>query len=79
MKRTYQIEIEIPDRFGHVDDWKVENLIATQIERAVIRPAKGDHFDREHLRVIAVDKIAEELTDPVTNMINAFLGVFSEK
>jgi hypothetical protein len=78
MKRTYQVEIEIPDRFAQAEDWKVQNLIATMIEKATVYP-QGEPHDRCHLKVTAIEKIAEEHTDPVTTFTNLLTDIFLNK
>lgn len=74
MKRTYQLTIEMPDSFDDVPDWKVEQLIAGQIEEATIT-RKGDPTRSKPLKVTKVDHIAtEKAPDPIEDL-SSFIGI----
>jgi hypothetical protein len=61
VKRTYQVEVDFGQEL-QVEDWKVQSLIATQIENArVVR--KGTQ-ERIPLRVTSIEMVSETVPEP---------------
>lgn len=56
MERTYTVKIKFPENL-EVDDWKVQNLIASQIESASVRNKETQ--ERIKLRVKDIDLVEE--------------------
>ena len=69
MKRTYQIEIEFPG-LERVEDWKVQSLIASQIENAKV--VKKGTQERIPLKVTGIEMVSEEETD-LSSFVTEFI------
>ena len=74
MKRTYQVTIEMPDSFDDVPDWKVEQLIAVQVEQATIT-RKDDPTRTKPLKVTKIDHIATEKTPDLVEDFTNYIGI----
>lgn len=73
MKRVYAVEIEFPEGVT-AEDWKVHNLIATQIEKATIRVQRTGEIHKFKVSGVETIEVVEE-KDPVTSAIDDFIGV----
>lgn len=76
MKRTYTVEIEFPGNIS-VEDWKVQNMVASQIENAKIRMvATGEVVN---LKVKQIELVEETKEDPIAAFTDELVKLFTIK